>query len=172
MDDPIYLAVGLLVIRVVIGGVVVAHGLQKFGFLGGHGQQGTIQFLEGGLGFRPGWFWALVVGLAEAVGGALMVIGFLGPIGPLAVAADLFVAMVAVHWAKGFWNMAGGIEFTLALVGASIGLALTGFGAVSVDALIGLTYSEWVLVGWAAAMAIGAAVALVGGSTTSGAAKA
>lgn len=60
--------------------------------------------------------------------------------------------LVVVHWPKGFCNTNGGIEFTPVLVGASIGLALTGFGAWSADALLGLSYPDWLLVGRATVM--------------------
>jgi putative oxidoreductase len=168
MDDPIFTDLGLIVIRVVVGGVVLAHGLQKFGYLEGPGQEGTAGFFEGGLGFRPGWFWALVVGVVELVGGALIVAGLLGPIGPLAIAADLAVAALVVHWPKGFWATNGGIEFPLVLSVAAVGLAITGFGGFSLDALLGIAYSELVFLATAAAVIVGAGAALMSRSATAG----
>lgn len=137
---------GLLTVRVVVGGILVAHGLQKFGYLGGNGLQGTAGFLESGLGFRPGRFWAWVVALAELGGGLLIVLGFLGPIGPMLAVADMLVALITVHWQHGFFNSEGGIEFALIVAAASAAIGLTGFGAWSLDALLGIVVPDWLIV--------------------------
>ena len=48
------MSVGLLILRLVVGLGLAAHGAQKlFGWFGGYGIAGTGQFLEQ-LGFRPG----------------------------------------------------------------------------------------------------------------------
>lgn len=152
---------GLAVLRIVVGGILLAHGLQKFGYLGGGGLEGTRQMVEDSLGIRPGRFWALVVGVAEAGGGALMIVGLLGPIGPFAVAADMLVAAVTVHLGKGFWNKNAGYEFNLALGGGAIAAGLIGYGAWSLDALIGFVLPDILVLAWAALMFAGAAVALL-----------
>src|SRR5579871_2934104 len=78
---------GILILRLVVGLYIAAHGAQKlFGWFDGPGLNGTIGAMGGGLGFRPASLWVTVLTLAEVVGGALMVLGFLGPIGPLSVA--------------------------------------------------------------------------------------
>ena len=60
---------GLLALRVGVGGVLVAHGVQKlFGWLGGHGLEGTGAAFEQ-MGFQPGRQSALAAGLGEAGGG-------------------------------------------------------------------------------------------------------
>ncbi|MDQ3587268.1 MAG: DoxX family protein [Actinomycetota bacterium] len=65
----------LLVVRAVVGGLFVGHGAQKlFGWFGGHGPEGTAQFFEN-VGVRPGRRTALGAGTAEALGGALLVVG-------------------------------------------------------------------------------------------------
>ena len=152
---------GLLIVRVVTGGILVAHGLQKFGYLGGHGIAGTAGFLESGLGFRPGRFWAWAVGLAELVGGALIVVGFLGPVGPMLAIADMLVALITVHWAHGFFSQEGGIEFALALAAASAAIALTGFGRWSIDALVGIVAPDWLIVAALIASVAGVVVTLL-----------
>ena len=46
--------IGLLILRVIVGALFVGHGTQKlFGWFGGHGPEGTGQFM-GQLGYRPG----------------------------------------------------------------------------------------------------------------------
>lgn len=151
---------GLALVRLGVGGIAMAHGLQKMGYLGGRGMAGTVGMLEGGLGIRPARFWAPVLILAEVVGGAMVLVGFLGPIAPLVIVADMAVAIVTVHWSKGFWNANGGIEFALLVGLGAAALALTGFGAWSIDAAIGLTLPAWVLPIWAVAQAVGVGAAL------------
>lgn len=171
MTEPFF-DLGLAVIRVAVGGILLAHGLQKFGYLGGHGLDGTAGFFEGGLQFRPGMFWASVVALVETIGGIMVLIGFLGPIAPLAIAADMFVATLVVHRPKGFWITDGGMEFTLALGAAALGLAFTGYGALSADALLGLVMPAWLLPAWLIATAAGAATALAIRASSTGATEA
>ena len=68
---------GLLLVRVVLGGIMAAHGAQKlFGWFGGHGLAGTGSWLES-VGLRPARAYAAVNGLAELGGGALLVLGLL-----------------------------------------------------------------------------------------------
>ena len=150
---------GLLILRVVVGGVVLAHGLQKLGMLGGGGVAGTTGFMAS-LRFTPSRAWGLIVTLAETVGAALMILGFLGPIGPGIVAADLVVAVLAFHVPKGFWNTDGGYEYVAVIAAGALANALIGHGAYSVDAALRLTYPDWLVPAWLAAVAIGAAVAL------------
>src|SRR2546422_4621027 len=77
--------IGLLVLRVVVGLTLAAHGSQKlFGWFGGGGLDGTAGHLEQ-LGFRPGKLYAAVTGLAEAGGGASLALGLLTPLGAAAV---------------------------------------------------------------------------------------
>src|SRR5262245_15615338 len=75
---------GLLILRLAVGGLLTGHGAQKlFGWFGGHGLEGTGGWLES-IGFRPGKSWALLAGLSEFGGGALTSLGLLHPLGPLA----------------------------------------------------------------------------------------
>jgi len=92
-----YVDFALLVLRVAVGVVIIGHGILKWGWLGGGGSLTGVAGWFNGLGFRPGMFWALVASLAEAVGGALTVLGLGGPIGPSVVAADLVVVTVVAH---------------------------------------------------------------------------
>jgi putative oxidoreductase len=150
----------LFVLRVTVGVVVAAHGILKFGWLGGGASLAGVAGWFHGLGFRPGMFWALVAALAESVGGLLMILGLGGPIGPGIVAADLVVVTIVAHWPKGFWAQNGGVEFPVPLAAGAFAIALIGPGAWSLDALLRLTYPEWLLPAWAALMAVGVALAL------------
>ena len=130
---------GLLLVRGVAGLVMAAHGTQKlFGWLGGHGIDGTGRFFEA-LGFRPGAAFAAAAGASELVGGLLIATGFLGPVGPAAVLATMIVAIVAVHWANGLFTTTNGMELPLLYAAIAVGLALIGPGAYSLDRLLGLS---------------------------------
>src|SRR3989442_5399065 len=72
------MAIGLLLVRLVFGGLMAAHGSQKlFGWFGGYGLIGTGTFFEQ-LGFRPGRLFAAAAGLTEVLGGVLVAVGFGG----------------------------------------------------------------------------------------------
>ncbi len=60
---------GLLVMRLVVGGLLAGHGSQKlFGWWGGYGLEGTANWL-GTLGLRPRLPWAVLAGLGSSVVG-------------------------------------------------------------------------------------------------------
>jgi len=129
---------GLLVARLVLGLLMAAHGSQKlFGWLGGHGLAGTGGYFEA-LGFRPGRTFALAAGLAEFAGGLLLALGFLGPVGSALILSVMVVAATVVHRSGGLFAMTNGIEVPLLYSAGAIALALTGPGAYSLDALLGL----------------------------------
>src|SRR2546421_8063795 len=107
--------VGLLVLRLVVGLTIAAHGSQKlFGWFGGGGLDGTAPFLEQ-LGFRPGKVHAAVTGIAEMGGGAGLALGLLTPLAAAAVIGAMIAAAVSVHWSKGFFLTNGGYEETPSL---------------------------------------------------------
>jgi putative oxidoreductase len=161
-----YADLGLLILRVVAGTVVLAHGLQKLGYLGGYGFDGTAGFINT-LAFRPSRPWTAAVVVAEVVGSALLILGLGGPIGPGIVAADLIVAIVVVHVPKGWWNANGGVEYVAVIAASALAVALTGAGAYSLDALFNLTYATWLVPAWLGLMAVGVIVALVSRMVTS-----
>ncbi|MGZ3447707.1 MAG: DoxX family protein [Myxococcaceae bacterium] len=135
--------IGLLVLRLVVGLTMAAHGGQKlFGWFGGYGLAGTGGFLES-LGFRPGRVHAALAGGGELVGGLLLALGLLTPVGAALVLAVMVVAIVSVHLAKGFFVSNGGFEYNLVIMAASAALAFTGAGAYSLDAVEGLGVSGW-----------------------------
>jgi putative oxidoreductase len=127
---------GLLLLRVVIGAAIFAHGAQKlFGWFGGHGVRNTGAFF-GSLGWRFPTLMALLAGLGEA-SGLSFAFGFLTPLAALGIATVMLNAIVAVHWKNGFFNGNGGIEFPLVLGTVAVAVAATGPGRFSIDNAIG-----------------------------------
>jgi putative oxidoreductase len=146
---------GLLLVRVIVGGVMAAHGAQKlFGWFGGYGLAGTGGFFES-MGFRPGRLFAGLAGGAETVGGLLLAFGLLGPIGPALVLSVMVVAALTVHAANGLFAQNNGIEVPLLYGTVAVGLGLTGHGAYSLDAALGLA-SVWTTGVSLAVLALGA----------------
>lgn len=153
--------VALVILRIVVGLYVAAHGAQKlFGWFKGPGLKGTEGFLGPTLGFRPAWLWAPALALAEFGGGLLMAIGFLGPFGPIGIMASQLTATAVVHWAKGPWGNEGGYEQTLTNFAVALAVAVAGPGRYSVDNLIGLSVPVWVSVAVGAVTLLGVLVAI------------
>lgn len=154
--------VGILLVRVLFGAAIAAHGAQKlFGAFGGYGLKGTGAFFET-LGLRPGVLFAALAGMSEFAGGILLVLGLLTPSGAAAVLAAMLVAMGSVHLKNGFFATGNGIEMPFLYAAAALGAAFAGGGAYSLDSLFELGYfTEPVVVGGVLALTlIGVGLAL------------
>lgn len=122
-----------LILRVPIGIILAAHGSQKlFGWFGGHGLEGTGQFMAS-IGLNPGFLMALLAGSAEFFGGLGLVLGLMTRPAAAVSAITMLVALFWVHWGKGFFLDSHGIEYALALLSATVTLALMGGGRYSLD---------------------------------------
>ncbi|MEU3552811.1 DoxX family protein [Streptomyces fragilis] len=153
---------GLLLLRAGTGGVLAAHGAQKlFGWFGGHGLEGTGQWMES-IGYTPGRASAAMAGAAETGGGLLLALGLATPAAG-AAAAGAMAGAAAVHAPQGFFAQSGGYEYAASLGLTAAGLAVTGPGRLSLDHLLGHALNK----GWmvpAVFAAVGAATACVVGS--------
>jgi putative oxidoreductase len=141
--------VGLLALRLGVGGTLAAHGTQKlFGWFGGHGLEATTGAMRA-MGFNPPGASAFLAGLGETAGGLALALGFATPVGGAATAATM-VAAGAVHRPAGFFATEGGFEYTgvLGLVGTA--LAITGPGRFSLDHALGDRFNR----PWMAAAAL------------------
>ena len=121
-------SLGLLVLRVVVGLIFVAHGAQK---IFEYTLPGTIgSFADMGVPLPE--IAAPFVAFVELIGGALLALGlFTRPVGIL-LAIDMIVAIVAVHLPAGLWVGEGGYEFVAVLGVAALALAFTGAGRFSI----------------------------------------
>ncbi len=149
---------GLLIVRLILGAALAAHGAQKlFGWFGGYGLAGTGGFFDS-LGFRPGKLFALAAGLGEAGGGALVALGLLGPVGPALIVTAMLVAAYAVHWKNGFFAQTNGAELPLSYATTALAIAFTGPGAYALDAVFGLDLSRpttvWIAIAAAVVLAL------------------
>lgn len=144
---------GLLLLRVVAGFTMAAHGYQKF-FSGGR-IAGTAAWFDS-MGMRPGRLHALAAATTEIGSGVLLALGLLTPLAGAAFVAVMLVAAYTVHRPNGFFSVRAGWEYNLilALVGTTLGF--TGPGRFSLDHLLGL---DMLLPGF-----VGGVIALVGGA--------
>jgi putative oxidoreductase len=154
----------LLVLRVVVGGLFVGHGMQKLaGWFGGHGPRATGELFES-LGMKPGLAMAIVAGGAEAVGGLLFALGLVVPLAAAMLIAVMLVAEWTVHRHNGLWVSDGGYEYNLVLIAVVFAVAGIGAGDWSLDGAFGLDMSG---AGWALASlgagVLGSVVAVVFG---------
>jgi putative oxidoreductase len=142
------MSVGLLVLRITIGGILAGHGTQKlFGWFGGHGREGTGTFFES-VGLHPGPHMALLAGASEAGGGLLIALGLLTPLAAAMISGAMLTALWTVHRGSGLWDNNGGFEYHLVLIAALFAITAVGPGNASLDHAIGLDLAG---LGWACA---------------------
>ncbi len=161
---------GLALLRLVVGGLFVGHGMQKLaGKFGGNGLERTGQAFES-LGLRPGKTHALAAGVAEAGGGALLAAGAATPIGATLLSATMITAIRTVHAPKGPWLTDGGYEYNLVLLAIVFAVTDVGPGRWSVDAARGRERwgAPWALAQLGAGLA-GSAAAIAYGKSQSAA---
>lgn len=129
-----------LVVRVIVGVIMAAHGLQKL--LGGPG--GFGQFL-GQLGVPLPGLMAYVVTFVELVGGILLIVGLLSRLAALLLTINLTVAILLVKVNVGLIappEAGAGAELDLALIAGFITILLMGAGKLSLDRTLGLDRGE------------------------------
>ena len=121
---------GLLVLRLGLAAVMLAHGYQKFFTQGGFG--GTTQaFTQMGLPYPQASAIGIVV--LELAGGLAMVFGLFTVLVGLAYAAAMAAAVWFVHLPNGFFVAQGGYELAALTGVVALVLAITGAGTISLD---------------------------------------
>ncbi|POX38579.1 DoxX family protein [Streptomyces sp. Ru73] len=147
---------GLLLLRVVLGLTIAAHGSQKlFGWFGGPGLDG-IGAAFTGMGYPAGRAMAAVAGTTEMLGGLGLVLGLVTPLAGAAVFGTMVNAVVVD--ANGGFFLPKGVEYAFLLAAGAAALALTGPGRYAVDRMLpGLRAHR--LAHGAAALLLGAVLA-------------
>jgi putative oxidoreductase len=152
---------GLAALRIVVGGLLTGHGLQKLaGRFGGRGLRATGESFES-MGLRPGRAHAALAGGGETAGGLLLAGGLLTPLGAALISGSMLTAIRKVHGPKGVWVADGGYEYNLVLLAALFALTDQGPGRLSLDEALGTRRAglRWALAELAAG-ALGSTAAL------------
>jgi putative oxidoreductase len=132
-NRPGYVNRTLLFLRLIVGLLFVGHGLQKLvGWFGGPGMAVWTQSVAKD-GLQPAAFWAAVEAWGEFGAGLFLVFGLLTPLAASFIVADMLVAILKVHAARGLWSQSGGYEYNLVLIGLMLGLGFMGPGLYSLD---------------------------------------
>lgn len=127
---------GMLALRLGIGVMFAAHGLQKaFGFWGGPGINGFSKMLQG-LGFTPPVFWAYLAAYLELLGGIFLVLGVFTRSSAALLLILIVTAAAKVHLGNGFFLSNGGFEYTFVIACACLALVLLGPGKYSIFELM------------------------------------
>ena len=117
---------GLLILRVAVGIVMIAHGYNHI-FRGGK-IQGTAGWFES-LGMKPGILHAWLASLTELGAGAMLIFGFLTPLAAGGVVGVMLVALITNHLKNGFFIFRPGEGYEYVLTLLLTGLAIGGIGA-------------------------------------------
>lgn len=136
------IALGLLILRVILGVVFFAHGAQKvLGWFGGYGLKGTVGYFKNALHIPTpiGYIGAFT----EFLGGLALIAGLETRLAGLGLVIMMLVATYKAHWKIGFFMNWGsqadrgeGFEYSLTLAVVTLALVVMGAGAYSLDAIL------------------------------------
>jgi putative oxidoreductase len=121
--------VSLLLLRVIVGVIFIAHGAQKmFGVWDGPGLTAFVEKMGGG----PIPY---LVAIGEFFGGVGLVFGFLTRFSAASLIVIMIGAIVHVHGKNGFFSSDGGFEYNIALIGLLLPIFICGPGRISIGRL-------------------------------------
>lgn len=160
MENVQPIDVSLLLFRLAVGTVMVAHGYNHI--FGGGKVAGTGRWFES-LGMKPGWLHAWTASLTELGGGALLIFGLLTPLAGASVVGVLTVAWITSHRKNGFFifRPGEGYEYVMTLVFAGLLFCGAGGGQLSLDHALGLRSPGWLTAVGCAGIGLGGAAALL-----------
>lgn len=149
------MSLGLLLLRLVVGGVLIGHGLRKLNARLGAGPHHTGLYFES-LGYRPGRRFAVLAGASEVAAGLSLLLGGLTPLGA-AIGIGVMLSAIRHELVRGFWAENRGCEFPFVLAATLLALAATGPGRWSLDHALDLDLTGEVWAGGALVLAVVAA---------------
>lgn len=130
-STPARTDIGLAILRATTGVILTAHGAQKLFVYGFAGVTGAFAKM----GVPMPAFTGPATALVEFFGGLALIVGLLTRLAGFGLAVTMVGAIALVHLSAGFFGPTG-YEFPLALLGATVALAVSGAGRYSLDALI------------------------------------
>lgn len=131
---------GLLILRVAVGGTMLLSGLYKYGLFDGIGMDAMPEALEGAGFTSQTWALAWLLVLTEVASGGMLILGMLTP---AAAAAALGVTATATYLARevGYYpdmlesgGLIPGYQLPLLVAAGAMALLFTGPGRIAVDA--------------------------------------
>ncbi len=122
----------LLMLRLGVGAVMLAHGINHI--FGGGKIEGTGRWFAS-LGVKPGRLHAWLASITEIIGGVLLLLGLLMPLGAAAVVGVMLVAWITNHRGNGFFifRPGEGWEYVMILTLTGVALGVLGAGEWSLD---------------------------------------
>lgn len=136
-----------LILRVVLGIVILAHGMQKtFGWFGGSGWEQSMNYFTGQVGLPAAL--AVLVILIESLGALLLIMGFAGRINAFLIGVVMLGAFFINHRHNGFYmnwygNKPGeGFEYDLLVWAIAVVITINGSGKFSIDAVLARGYDN------------------------------
>ncbi len=128
---------GLLILRVTLGGLLIAHGLQKlFGWWGGSGLTGLKNSLSD-VGYEHADILTYVAAGGQITAGVLLVLGLFTPLaaaGALAYLINGMLAGVSADSGRFAFFLPDGHEYQVTLIGLAVAIILVGPGRYGFDA--------------------------------------
>jgi putative oxidoreductase len=124
--------IAVLVARVLLGVVLMAHGLQKLVTDGIGGTTASFQ----AMGIPLPTVSALYAAVAEIGGGLLLLVGLATAVGAILVALDMAGALVFVHISNGVFVQSGGWELVGLIGVVALLIAAVGAGRFSIDGVL------------------------------------
>ena len=154
------LNLGLLILRVMVGVTMIAHGYNHI--WGGGKINGTAGWF-GSMGLKPGIVHAWLASITELGAGALLILGLLTPLGAAGVVGTMVVAFLINHRGNGFFifRPGEGWEYVVNLIAAGLALGAIGAGEWSLDHALDITFDGFTGLLIAAIGGIGGALLLL-----------
>lgn len=129
MDKPVVRDAALLIFRVTLGFVFIAHGWQKLFMEGPLETAGKFS----AVGVPQAKLSAYIAGVGELIGGSMLVVGLLTTFVAGALALLMVAAFYFVHLSSGVFIAEGGFEYVLVLIVSLLVIVVFGSGRASID---------------------------------------